>query len=130
MPTGVQPAETVNFNINDSDAVPLNKIEQGGVVESIVGKLSLVDPPTVQNYFRNGKHRSEKMQESLISDGTRTLKITFWADMLDIIEPDCLVQICNVTTKIMHNSVVLNTNCSTTICKLTADISVQFDETV
>lgn len=82
--SSIAPAKEINFDLNDADAIPLENLDNDGLVLSIVGKLKLPKAIVHQPFFRNGKNHVERMQEGLISDGTRTMQITFWWDFVDM----------------------------------------------
>lgn len=126
--SSVTPATSVDFDINDADAIPLEQLGNEGLVLSIVGKLKLTSNVVHQTFFKDGKNRMEKMREALISDGTRSLKITFWGDYVDIMKEDILIQITNANTKLFHDDIVLGTTYSTGVCFLSTDIKADFPE--
>jgi len=126
--SSIQAAVSVAFDINEANAIPLKDLNDDGLVLSIVGKCKLTSPIVNQQFFRNGKNKVERMREVLISDGTRSLPITFWGDLVDLLRDNVLIQIVNANTKILHDSIVLNTTYTTGICFLSAELKVTFDE--
>ncbi|XP_066922933.1 uncharacterized protein [Clytia hemisphaerica] len=125
----VQPCERqLTFNLNDADATPLNEIESNSITESIVGKLRFRGPVQVKPYTtRGGKARTDKMRECVISDGSTCLLITFWADFLDYIVEDKLIQLTNINSKTISNEIKLTTDPNSAICFLTEELTCGFE---
>lgn len=127
----ISPAsDAIGFDLNDADAVRLADIDDDGLVTSVVGQIKFTSEETCQVYTKQGKNRQDRMREGIFSDGTRTLKITIWADLLEIVKEFQLIQIANASTKTFNEELVLTTNYSTIICFLTEALDVQFDESV
>jgi len=82
------------------------------------------------SYFKDGKNRVDRMREGLMSDGTRTVKITIWGDMIDMLKEDYLIQICNVSSRIYIEELVITTHFSSSICYLTETLNIEFDEAI
>lgn len=120
----------IHFNINDADATKLIDIQDNGITESIVGKVRYISPEKYQSYRKGAAEKTERMREGLLSDGTKTLKISIWADMIDLIKEDHLIQFFGIVSRIYHDEIVLSTNASTAICFLTETLDVEFDESV
>lgn len=80
------------------------------------------------SYFKDGKNRVDRMREGLISDGTRTVKMTIWGDMIDMIREDHLIQITSASSRIYNEELIISTNFSSSICYLTETINIEFDE--
>ena len=68
------------------------------------------------------------MRECLISDGTRTVRLTLWGDLVELVKENHLIQICNASSRIYFEELVITTNYSTSICYLTEQLEVAFDE--
>jgi len=120
----------ITFNLNDSEAVELEAIDDAGLVTSVVGKIQFTTETVLHSYVKDGKSRSDKMREGILSDGTRTLKITVWGDLIEMIKENQLLQLCNLTSKEFDQKIVLTTNFSTCICFLTKDIDILHDTDV
>ena len=50
------------------------------------------------------------MREGYISDGTCLLEITFWGDLVDMVEEDVLLQFCFTSAKAYQDELVLSIN--------------------
>ena len=120
----------IDFDLNDADAVHLIDINEGGIVNSIVGKVKYTGQEVMQSYNRQGKQRNDRMREGVISDGSKTTKLTVWGDLIDVIREDELLQIANASAREYNEEIVITTNFSTAICYLTSDIGVEFDENI
>ena len=68
------------------------------------------------------------MREGFISDGSRTVKITIWGDMIDMLKEDHLLQISNCSSRIFNEELVITTNFSSSVCYLTEKFDITFDE--
>ena len=99
-------------------------------MHSVVGKIKFTNKEVSQSYFKEGKQRNDRMREGIISDGTRTLKITIWSDLLDIVKENQLLQLLNASSRIFNEEVVVTTNFSTGICYLTEALDVTFDDSI
>ena len=118
----------MTFNLNDADVTQLSEIESNSITQSIVGKLRFRGPIEMTPYTtRGGKSRTDKMRECLISDGSACLSITFWADFLDYIIEDQLIQLTNVNSKTISNEIKLATDPSSAICYLTEELTCGFE---
>lgn len=122
--------EMLTFNINDADAVNLSDIQDEGLVLSIVGEIRFSANETQKSYFKNGKFKSERMREAVISDGTRTVKPTIWGFLIDIIKDNTLLQLINVSSRIFNEEIVLTTNYSSSVVYLTETMEIEFDPLV
>ena len=122
-----QHAENIDFGIDDANAIHLKDLNENGLVDSIVGKVKIIGKPSVQSFFRNGKHKTETMLECLISDQSREMKLTLWGELVDLVKDNDVVQF-NCNAKIYHDNLVLTTTYSTGICQLTTDFNVEFSE--
>lgn len=117
----------ISFGLNDADAVKLSDIGDAGLVTSVVGEIKFTTNEMKQEYVRNGKKKCQRMREGLFSDGTKTLKITVWADMIDDISENKLIQLVNISSKNYNEEISLSTIYSSTICYLTETLDVEFD---
>ena len=113
----------MTIDLNVADATKLSEINDSGLLLSIVG-----EQPIMQTYIKNNKRRTDKMLEALISDGTRTLPITFWADLIDVVPQNTIIQLCNLSSRVFNEDIVLTTNFSSSICFLTETLAVEFEE--
>lgn len=84
----VSPGKDVYYDVQDE-----------GLVLSIVGEIRFLRDETQKSYFRNGRHKTERMREAVISDGSRTLKLTIWGFLIDLIKDNILLQLVNVSSK-------------------------------
>ena len=105
---------------------------QIGIYEIIHNSFTLLlrfhGPVEMKPYTtRGGKSRADKMRECLISDGSACLSITFWADFLDYIIEDQLIQLTNVNSKTISNEIKLATDPSSAICYLTEELTCGFE---
>lgn len=75
----------MDFGINDTDAIPVAEIDGEEIVLSIAGKVKFVGETTTKTYNKNGRQRSDKMREALFSDGSKTIKLTIWSDLIEIL---------------------------------------------
>ena len=116
------------FGLNDADAVKLRDITDAGLVTSVVGELKFIANETKQEYLRGGNKKSQRMREALFSDGTKTLKLTLWADMIDDVSESQLIQLVNISSKNYGEEISLSTLYSTTLCYLTESLDIEFDE--
>lgn len=96
----------ISFDLNDADAVPLVNIQDEGLVTSIVGEIQFTGPEILQSYFKDGRNRQDRMREGIFSDGTKTVQITVWSDMLDMIKENELIQISSSSSRIFNEEVV------------------------
>ena len=122
--------ECIEFDLNDADAVQLADIDSEGLVLSIVGQVRFTGSVMHKDYYRDGKQRSDLMREALISDGTRTVKLTIWGDLIDLIKEDQLIQLCNASSRHYNEELVITTNFSTSVCYLTESLEIEFDESL
>ena len=81
----------LEFDLNDADAVNLSDVQDEGLVLSVVGEIRFTADETQKSYFRNGRNRTERMREAVISDGSRTLKLTIWGFLIDLIKDNTLL---------------------------------------
>lgn len=117
----------LNFNINDAEAVKMEAINDQGLVLSVVGKIKFDSDTVLQTYMKEGKQRTDKMREGLFSDNSRTLKMTIWGDLIDLIKENHLLQICNLSSREYNEKIVMTTNFSTCVCYLTDDMEIWHD---
>jgi len=68
--------EQSTFSLNEADAVKLCDINDEGVVNSIICKIMFTSEASDVSYYKDGKNRTDRMREGVISDGSRTVKIT------------------------------------------------------
>jgi len=61
----------------------------------------------MQTYMKGEKQRTDKMRESLLSDNSRTLRITVLGNLIDLIKDNQLIQICNLSSREYDNQIVL-----------------------
>ena len=125
----IKPAEDVAFNINDSEATRLIDITDALLVLSVVGKLKFKGESVIQNYVsQNGKRRSDKMREVFISDGSKTMTLTVWSDLIDVLVEDQLIQMANLSSRVFNEEICLTSNFSSSICFLTESLDIQFEQ--
>ena len=62
--------------------LPVADIDDEEIVLSIVGKVKFIG----KTYNKNSRQRSAKMREALFSDGSKTIKLTIWSDLIEIIK--------------------------------------------
>jgi len=101
--------DLLGFGINDSDATRLVDIDDAGNVLSVVGKLRFTSDAETKNYIRNGKRHSDRMREAIFCDGTKTIPLTIWSDLIDIMKEDQLIQIYSASSRIYNGAVVMST---------------------
>jgi len=70
------------------------------------------------------------MREAVISDGSRTLKLTIWGFLIDIIKDNALLQLVIVSSRIYNEELVLTTNYSSSVVYLTETMEIEFDPLV
>ena len=116
----------LQFDINNTAAARLIDIH----INSMVAQVKFTASEVIQSYVKNGKNRNDRMREGIISDRSRALKTTVWNDIIELIKEGHLVQLCNATSKIYHEELVISTNYSTSVCYLTESLDVKFDESV
>ena len=73
----------------------MEDIDDEELVLSVKGKINYVCEAVDSSYVKDGKHRTDRMRSALISDNTKTLELTVWADLIDLIKEDCVIQIAN-----------------------------------
>jgi len=123
-------SEKLEFYIDDSDAVNLSDVQDEGLVLSVVGKIRFLGDEIQKSYFRNGRNKTDRMREAVISDGSRTLKLTIWGFLIDIIKDNALLQLVNVSSRIYNEELVLTTNYSSSVVYLTETMEIEFDPLV
>ena len=118
----------LDFSINDAEAIRLIDIDDEGNVLSVVGKVKFTKDVEFKSYYtKSGQAKTEKMREGLFSDGTKTVKITFWAELVDLIKEQEMIQLYSATSKLYNEQIELSTNFSTSVCFLTEDLNVNMD---
>ncbi|XP_066929894.1 uncharacterized protein [Clytia hemisphaerica] len=118
----------ITFDLNEADSYNLSTVDGEGSIPSIIGKIKFLEKPNLKTYEKNNKQRTDKKRECLIHDGTASMKITFWNDMIDIIRENQLLQLTNLVAKqLSSDEIVLGTDFSTSVCFLSTDIDVTFN---
>ena len=120
--------QLLNFDLNNAKAVPLNDIDDDGLVNSIVCEVQYTSEVREVNYSKDGKLRTEQMRKALICDGSKTLKLTIWGILIEMIRESALIQFTGASTKVYNEELSISTNYSTRICYLSQSLDVHFDE--
>lgn len=120
--------EQTAFTLNEADAVQLSDINDEGLVDSIVCHVRFTSDVIDKSYYKDGKNRTDRMREGLVSDGTRTLKVTFWGDLAELVREDCLIQFTGVTSRTFNEELEITSNYSTRLCFLSECLDINFDE--
>lgn len=120
----------IEFSINDCDPVALADVDDVGFVNSVVCKVKFMSETMDKTYFKDGKHRTDKMKAELISDESNTLVLTIWFEMFDLIKEDNVLQLVNLSARNFNEKMVLTTNFSTAVCFLTITKNISINESV
>ena len=121
--SAIEVASYLDFNINESDAMQLADVNEVGQVLSVVGKIRFVGDIESRSTGR----RNERMRNTVICDGSRTMKLTLWSDFVDMIHENELIQLYCPSTRIYEEQLQLYTTYGTSVCFLTEELEVEFD---
>ena len=123
-------SEKLSFDLNDADAVKLSDINDEGLVISVVGEIRFITEETQKTFFRNGRNKTERMREAVISDGSRTVKLTVWGFLIDLIKDNTFLQLVNISSRNYNEEIVLTTTYSSSVVYLTESLEIEFDHSV
>jgi len=119
---------SLDFHINDTDGTLLTDINDIGLVLSVVGKVKYTADTEVKRYMKNGRQRQDRMRRCVISDGTRSMQLTLWEEMIDVMREDTLIQFYCLSSKEYALETVLTSNFSSCVCYLTEDREITHDD--
>jgi len=97
-------------------------------VSSIVCEVRYTNQELEKSFFREKKNKKERMREAIICDGTRTVKLTVWGFIIDLLKENCLAQLTNVSSRFYNEELVITTNYSPSVIYLAETLDVEFDE--
>ena len=123
----LQQNNPLEFSINDSDAEKIKDLNEEGIVVSVVGKIKFIGETIIQPFEKNGKRRTERLRKGMFSDGSKTIRISVWADLIDVLKEDYLIQLSEVNSRSFNEEICLTTTYATSVCFLTDALDVHFE---